>query len=438
MSLENWLGLVGLLVVVIARGTLAAAKAAFTSVRRGRLWQLAEGGVPNANHAAQLAEEASRLLGTLYLGSAILTVLASALAILTLFSPLTNALTDSGLPGGWAAGLSLFLIVIGVACLLLIAGQLVPEAIAAARAEHWALRLSWIVRVAQTALWPLVRLMVWLSNQLASPFGGVPFKGTSLISEEEIKTLVDAGEEEGVIEEEEREMIYSIFAFGDTLAREVMVPRIDIVALDVNTPLPEAADRVIEAGHSRIPVYEGSIDNIVGLLYAKDLLAYLRNGHDDLSLRQILRPAYFVPETKKVDDLLREMQQHRIHMAIVVDEYGGTAGLVTVEDILEEIVGEIQDEYDEEEPVFEQVGEGEYIIDARMDLDDVNELLGTELSTESGETLGGLIYCTLGKVPEPGDRLEVDGLEIEVLTVKGRRIGKVRGRLEKRDSDETV
>jgi CBS domain containing-hemolysin-like protein len=438
VSLENWLGLVGLLVVVIARGTLAAAKAAFTSVRRGRLWQLAEGGVPNANHAAQLAEEASRLLGTLYLGSAILTVLASALAILTLFSPLTNALTDSGLPGGWAAGLSLFLIVIGVACLLLIAGQLVPEAIAAARAEHWALRLSWIVRVAQTALWPLVRLMVWLSNQLASPFGGVPFKGTSLISEEEIKTLVDAGEEEGVIEEEEREMIYSIFAFGDTLAREVMVPRIDIVALDVNTPLPEAADRVIEAGHSRIPVYEGSIDNIVGLLYAKDLLAYLRNGHDDLSLRQILRPAYFVPETKKVDDLLREMQQHRIHMAIVVDEYGGTAGLVTVEDILEEIVGEIQDEYDEEEPVFEQVGEGEYIIDARMDLDDVNELLGTELSTESGETLGGLIYCTLGKVPEPGDRLEVDGLEIEVLTVKGRRIGKVRGRLEKRDSDETV
>ena len=439
MNLENWLGLVGLLVVVAAQGTLTAAKAAFTSARRSRLRQMADDGRPHAVQAAQLAEEASRLLGTLYLGNAILTILASALAILTLFSPLTSALTEGGLPSGWAAGLSLASIVVGTACLLLTLGQLVPEAIAAAHAEQWALRLTWVVQLAQIALWPLVRLMVWASNRLAAPFGGIPFSGTSLITEEEIKTLVDAGEEEGVIEEDEREMIYSIFAFGDTLAREVMVPRIDIVALDVNTPLPEAVDRVIEAGHSRIPVYEGSIDNIIGLLYAKDLLAYLRNGHDDLSLRDILRPAYFVPETKKVDDLLRELQQHRIHMAIAVDEYGGTAGLVTVEDILEEIVGEIQDEYDEEEPIFEQIGEGEYIIDARMDLDDVNELLGTELSTESGETLGGLIYSTLGRVPVPGDRLQVDGLQIEVLTVKGRRIGKVRGRLlEKRNTDEAI
>ncbi len=438
MSLENWLGLLGFIAAVTARGALAATRAAFTSARRGRLRQLAEEGVPNARQAARLAEEASRLLGTLYLGSAILTVLASALAILTLFPPLAVALSEGGLPSPWASGLAILFIVVGAACLLLIAGQLVPEAIAAARAEHWALRLTWVVRVTQVMLWPLVRLMVWISNQLAAPFGGVPFSGTSLISEEEIKTLVDAGEEEGVIEEDEREMIYSIFAFGDTLAREVMVPRIDIVALDVNTPLPEAVDRVVEAGHSRIPVYEGSIDHIVGLLYAKDLLAYLRDGHDDLSLRQILRPAYFVPETKKVDDLLREMQQRRIHMAIVVDEYGGTAGLVTVEDILEEIVGEIRDEYDKEEPIFEQIGEGEYIIDARMDLDDVNELLGTELSTESGETLGGLIYSALGRVPAPGDHLQVGGLDIEVLTVKGRRIGKVRGRLEKRDSDEVV
>ncbi|HIP87058.1 MAG TPA: HlyC/CorC family transporter [Anaerolineales bacterium] len=250
---------------------------------------------------------------------------------------------------------------------------------------------------------------------------------------------MDAGEEEGVIEENERDMIYSIFAFGDTMVREVMVPRIDIIALDVNTPLPEAVDRVIEAGHSRIPVYEGSIDNIIGLLYAKDLLAYLRDGHDPPPLRDILRPPYFVPETKKVDDLLRELQQHRIHMAIAVDEYGGTAGLVTVEDILEEIVGEIQDEYDKEEPIFEQIGEREYIIDARMDLDDVNELFGTELSTEAGETLGGLIYSTLGRVPVPGDRLQVDGLQIEVLTVKDRRIGKVRGwLLKKRNADEAI
>ncbi|HHS97869.1 MAG TPA: HlyC/CorC family transporter [Chloroflexi bacterium] len=438
MNLENWLGLAGLLAAVVGRGALAAARAAFTHVRRSRLRQMAGEGVQNARQAARLAEEASRLLGTLYLGDALLAVLATALAVLTLLPPLVDALVGSGLPMAWAQGGALTLILVGTTSLLLTFGQLVPEAVAAAHAERWALRLTWIVRLVQIALWPPVRLLVWFTNRLAAPFGGVPFSETSLISEEEIKTLVDAGEEEGIIEEEEREMIYSIFAFGDTLAREVMVPRIDIVALDVDTPLPEAVERVVEAGHSRIPVYEGSIDNIVGLLYAKDLLAYLRDGHTDLSLREILRPAYFVPETKKVDDLLREMQQHRIHMAIVVDEYGGTAGLVTVEDILEEIVGEIQDEYDEEEPVFEQIGEGEYIIDARMDLDDVNELLGTELSSEAGETLGGLIYCTLGKVPEPGDRLQVDGLEIEVLTVKGRRIGKVRGRLEKREPDERI
>ncbi|HID88270.1 MAG TPA: HlyC/CorC family transporter [Anaerolineae bacterium] len=439
MNLENWLGLAGLSAVVVARGTLMAAKAAFTSARRSRLRQMADDGVPHAIRATQLAEEASRLLGTLYLGSAILTVLASTLAVLTFLSPLTSALAESGLPPGWAAGLSLASIVLGMACLLLTLGQLVPEAIAAAHAEQWALRLTWVVQLTQIVLWPLVRLMVWASNRLAAPFGGTPFSGTSLITEEEIKTLVDAGEEEGVIEENERDMIYSIFAFGDTMVREVMVPRIDIIALDVNTPLPEAVDRVIEAGHSRIPVYEGSIDNIIGLLYAKDLLAYLRDGHDPPPLRDILRPPYFVPETKKVDDLLRELQQHRIHMAIAVDEYGGTAGLVTVEDILEEIVGEIQDEYDKEEPIFEQIGEREYIIDARMDLDDVNELFGTELSTEAGETLGGLIYSTLGRVPVPGDRLQVDGLQIEVLTVKDRRIGKVRGwLLKKRNADEAI
>jgi Hemolysins and related proteins containing CBS domains len=237
---------------------------------------------------------------------------------------------------------------------------------------------------------------------------------------------VDAREEEGVIEEEEKEMIYSIFELGETMAREVMVPRIDIVAVDVQTPPEEVVRVIAETGHSRIPVYEGTVDAILGLVYAKDLLLHLQCDGSRRPLREMLRPAYFVPETKKVDDLLREMQQRRIHMAIVVDEYGGTAGLVTVEDILEEIVGEIQDEYDAEEPSFEQVGEGEYILDARMNLDDVNDLLGADLPTETADTLGGLIYDALGRVPVPGDQLEVGRWRIEVLTVSGRRIRKVR------------
>ena len=431
MSFQNWAGLIVVLVLVGVRGLLAAAKSAFVSVRHSRLRQMAEAGVGRARLAADLAENASRMLGALYLGKALLAALAAAVAALSLTGPLAGVFAEAGLPAGWAFALAVVLIVGLLAVLGLTLGRLVPEAVAAADPERWALAMTWIVYGLELALWPLVRMIVWISNRLASPFGGAPFSGTTLITEEEIKTLVDAGEEEGVIEEGEKEMIYSIFQFGETLAREVMVPRIDMLALEVDTPLQQALGVVIEAGHSRIPVFEETVDHIVGLLYAKDLLAHLGEGGEKPRLRDVLRPPYFVPETKKVDDLLREMQQRRVHMAVVVDEYGGTAGVVTVEDILEEIVGEIQDEYDAEEPVFQKVGEAEYILDARMDLDDANQLLGADLPTELGDTLGGLIYSILGKVPAPGEQLRVDHLLIEVLTVTGRRIRKVRVRRER-------
>ncbi|MGB9890843.1 MAG: hemolysin family protein, partial [Anaerolineae bacterium] len=372
------------------------------------------------------AEDASRMLGTLYLGKAFLAALAAALAALTLLSPLARALAAGGLSHPWADGLALLVVIGGLSALILVVGRLVPEGIAAARPEEWAVRFAGLLRVLTALLWPPVRLLVWVGNRLTSPCGGVPLTGTTLVTEEEIRTLVDAGEEEGIIKEKEKEMIYSIFDLGETMAREVMVPRIDIVAVDVQTPPEEVVRVIAETGHSRIPVYEGTVDGIVGLVYAKDLLLHLQGDGPRPPLREMLRPAYFVPETKKVDDLLREMQQRRIHMAIVVDEYGGTAGLVTVEDILEEIVGEIQDEYDAEEPAFEPVGEGEYILDARMNLDDVNDLLETNLPTGAADTLGGLIYSTLGRVPVAGDQLQMGEWRIEVLTVSGRRIRKVR------------
>jgi CBS domain containing-hemolysin-like protein len=234
----------------------------------------------------------------------------------------------------------------------------------------------------------------------------------------------------------EEEMIYSVFALGDTLAREVMVPRIDIVALDVGSSLEQALDVVICAGHSRIPVYEGSIDNVVGVLYAKDLLKLWQDKQEAVALGEILRQAYFVPESKKVDGLLEDMQQRKVHIVIVVDEYGGTAGLVTIEDIVEEIVGEIQDEYDAEEPLVEQTGDHEYVFSARVDLDDFNRLIGTEFPTEMGDTLGGFIYSQLGKVPVPGESVRFDGLVIEVLTVTGRRIRKVRVSWERTEENE--
>lgn len=426
MSSGNWLGWVGTIGLVLLHGLLAGMRAAFSSARRGRLRQMADEGVPRAALALRLAEESSRMLGTLDLGKAFLAALAAALAAITRVPPLARALAAGGIPSPWADGIALLVVIGGLSALILVAGRLAPEGIAAAHPERWAVRFAGLLRVLAAVLWPPVRLLVWVGNRLAAPFGSVPFTGTALVTEEEIRTLVDAGEEEGVIEEEEKEMIYSIFELGETMAREVMVPRIDIVAVDVQTPPEEVVRVIAKTGHSRIPVYEGTVDGIVGLVYAKDLLLHLQGDGPRPSLREMLRPAYFVPETKKVDDLLREMQQRRIHMAIVVDEYGGTAGLVTVEDILEEIVGEIQDEYDAEEPTFEQVGEGEYILDTRMNLDDVNDLLGADLPTETADTLGGLIYDTLGRVPVPGDHLRIGEWQVEVMTVSGRRIRKVR------------
>ncbi len=238
-------------------------------------------------------------------------------------------------------------------------------------------------------------------------------------------TLVDAGEKAGTIEDEEKEMIYSVLQFGETLAREVMVPRIDVVALDITTPLREALGTFIESGHSRIPVYEGSIDTIKGLLYAKDILPVLQNG-DSKSIGDLMRPAYFVPETKRADVLLAELKARKIHMALVVDEYGGTAGLVTIEDLLEEIVGDIRDEFDiHEEAEYEQLGPDEFSVDAAMNIDDFNELMDTELPSEDTDTLGGYMYSRFGRVPAVGETVETPSLVLRVEEVEGQRIRRV-------------
>jgi CBS domain containing-hemolysin-like protein len=235
------------------------------------------------------------------------------------------------------------------------------------------------------------------------------------------------GASEGVVEREEREMIHKVFELEDTLVRSVMVPRTDMFCLDVETPVSEILPALREQLHSRVPVYEGSIDVIVGILYTKDLLAYLDGLPDDFELRAHLHPPYFVPESKRADDLLREFQKRKVHMAIVVDEYGGTAGLVTIEDLLEEIVGEIQDEYDVEEPLFQKISEDEWIFDAMLRIEEVNDEMGINLMADNGiETLGGFIFERLGEVPEVGDCIDVDHLTLEVVDVDGKRIKKVR------------
>jgi putative hemolysin len=310
--------------------------------------------------------------------------------------------------------------------------------------ETWSMRLAPYVRILMVILSPFLILPLAIGRRKGETQGPM-----STVTEEELKSMVDAGHEGGVLEGDERQMIFSIFELGDTLVREIMLPRIYLNALEVSTPLPQAVDTLLRLGHSRVPVYEESVDNILGLLYAKDLLRVwnqelsgnqVHAAHQApaesqvdraVSLRSLLRPATFVPEAKKVDELLEEMQAGHVHMAMVVDEYGGIAGLVTLEDIFEEIVGEIQDEYDQsEEAPYVQVGEGEYIFLGRVDLNNFNEVMGSQLPSEETETLGGFIYEQVGRVPVSGESLQVGNISLTIEQVTRRRIRKVRAKKE--------
>jgi CBS domain containing-hemolysin-like protein len=253
-------------------------------------------------------------------------------------------------------------------------------------------------------------------------------------------TLVDAGQKEGTIDDEEKAMIFSVLQFGETLVREVMVPRMDIVAVEINTPLEVALGRFVESGHSRIPIYDEKIDNVEGVLYAKDVLTMWHNGGaKPQSIRDLMRPAYFVPENNRADLVLKEMQASKIHMAIVVDEYGGTAGIVTIENLIEEIIGDIQDEYDiAEEADYTQISASEYAVDASIDLDDLNELLPVALPTDDHDTLGGYIYSQVGRVPQEGELIDdtEHRLTLIVQSVEGRRIRKVLLTIHRPESSE--
>jgi putative hemolysin len=413
-----------LLVLMSINALLAMARSALVNVRKPRLRQLIEEGVGSARTAERLAEDASRLLATTQLGMMLTSFFAGGVVAVVSAPPLADTLQPWLNEASYPVAFVLVLFLAGI--VMLIFAELVPETIAVQYSERLALLLARPLAIVSVVVMPLVHLMVWLSNVISRIFGAQPRGEMPFVTEEEIKTLVDAGEEEGVIQEEEKDMIFSIFELEDTLAREVMVPRIDVVALDVRTPMLEALDAIMAAGHSRIPVYEETIDNVQGLLYAKDLLPYLREGRTDVPLSNILRQAYFIPETKKASDLLPDLQQRRVHMAVVVDEYGGVAGLVTIEDLLEEIVGEIQDEYDTEEPFVEFISDNEYLFDARVDLDDLNRLMETSLPTDDSDTLGGFIYTVLGKVPAIGDQVRFEDLGFTVESVAGRRIKKVR------------
>ncbi|HET6319723.1 MAG TPA: hemolysin family protein [Chloroflexota bacterium] len=387
----------------------ASAQAALVYIDRARLRHMLDEGTPRASALLRLLDEPTSSMGTILF---VYTLALCAAAATAFWLDLEIWLATPWL------GIALAIVELGI--LLLV--QFLGRVLAVARPESVALtfvrpveilnRVLFIVLVPLNALDRAVRRLLGVSHGM-----------TPADAEERLRHLVEGNAD---LEEDEREMIASVIELGEQPVREVMVPRIDIVAAPATSTVRDVLDRIIESGHSRVPIFDDTVDNIVGVVYAKDLLRHMREGTQEAPVVPLAREPSYVPETKKVDELLHEMQQKRVHLAIVVDEYGGTAGLISIEDLIEEIVGEIQDEYDVEEALIEEVSESEAVFDARVSIRDVNDTLDLDIEDEDFDTLGGLLYHELGKVPNVGDEVRVDGAVVTVLSTAGRRVGKVR------------
>lgn len=417
--------LLGELALVLFLALLSAGETAIHAVRRPHLLDdLAERG-RRGRIARAIGERSVHYLSALQVAEFCVVFAYSAIAAAFVAPRLSDILSLVGVTAVVSGVTAVVVTVVTLSLIALLFGLFVPRAFGARYSIGVLLLLAVPIELVDRVTRPLVALLWILTQTLTRPFGATP-QATG-VSEDEIRAMVETGEQQGVLQEQERDMIQGIFELGDKHVHDVMVPRTDVRALDVDTPGDRVLDQVIAVGHSRIPVYEGTSDEIVGILYVKDLFRRLARGEKDVSLRQYLRPAHFVPETKRVDELLREMQRNKMHMAIVVDEYGGTAGLVTIEDLVEEIVGEIRDEYEAEVELIIPVSEHEALMDGRVPFGDVVETFELDLAaSEDYDTLGGYIVHELGRLPKPGEEVRTEGVRFVVESVEGRRIRKVR------------
>lgn len=401
-----------LFLLLLLSAFFSASETAIFSANKVKIRHLAEEGNRQALLTRRLLEQPGRLISTILIGNNVVNIGATALATTLAIS----------LCGGAGAGIATGV----MSVLILVFGEITPKTLASRHAEDIALRISGCINRLGFILSPIIYVFNLFTNTLVRLLDGST-KENHFITEEELRMLVNVGEEEGLIDQDEREMIDSIFEFDDTLVREVMVPRIDIIAINVAETLENAISLVIKVGHSRIPVYEETVDNIIGVIYAKDFLqTYFKPDREKVNLKKLMRPAYYVPESKKVRDLFAELRKEQVHMAIVLDEYGGTAGIVTIEDVIEEIVGDIQDEYDHEEKIIEKLSDGSLLVDARAPISEINEIMELDLPVDEFETISGLVFHELGRLPYEGQELDLEGLHVKVEKIIGRRIGKLR------------
>jgi len=403
--------------LVVFGSVLAMAETSISRMSRVRAIALREEGRRNSGILEEIETYPARYLNSIYL----------AVVIVQNGSAILVAIIADRLYGN----LGITLISVAFTLVYFVAVESMSKTFGILHSDRVALALSPLVWGLGRILALPTRLLIGLGNVLLP---GKGLKQGPFVSEEDIRSMAEVGHEEGAIEEQEKELIHSIFEFGDTIVREVMVPRPDIVAVDFRKPLRAVQDVVLRHGFSRIPIFRDDLDKTEGIIYAKDVLKALHQGKQNVPLLDLSRPVHFVPESKRVAELLREMQEKKFHIALVTDEYGSVSGLVTLEDLLEELVGEIADEYDRDEPQMEPVDDHTYRVNGRLSIDDLNELLDVELPQDEWDTVAGLMNGLLGAVPKEGETVSFDNLTFTAERVLGRRISKVL--IARRDPDE--
>jgi CBS domain containing-hemolysin-like protein len=426
-SVVAGLGTLAILILIGLSAFFSSSEIAMFSLPPHRLESLVEEGRRGATTLKALKEDPHRLLVTILVGNNLVNIAMSSLA---------TGLLALYLSQGQAVAIATF----GITALVLLFGESAPKSYAVENTESWALRIARPLKFSERVLLPLIVLFDYLTRIVNKVTGGRSAIENSYVTRDEIQDMIETGEREGVLDEEEREMLQRTLRFNDTIAKEVMTPRLDMSAISTDASIEEAIEQCVQGGHARLPVYEGSLDNVIGIVHLRDLVRDLNYGEaltEDLELEDIIEPTLHVPESKNVDDLLTEMRAERLHMVIVIDEFGTTEGLVTMEDLTEEIVGEIL-EGGEEEPI-EYVDDATVVAKGEVNIEEVNEALSIDIPEgEEFETIAGFIFNRVGRLVQAGEVIEYDGIEIRVEQVENTRITKARiTRTDAYDPDET-
>ena len=425
--MDTYLNVLILVILILLSGFFSASEAALSAYRSNYLEKLDEEKHPKKYAVMKKwLKDPNAMLTGIVIGNNVVNILASSIATIVIVNYFGNK------------GSSVALATAIMTILILIFGEISPKLMARNNSAKIAEAVSVIIYVLSIILTPVVYCLIFISRFVGRILGVNMTSPQLMITEEDIISFVNVGNAEGIIEEDEKEMIHSIVTLGETSAKEVMTPRTSMLAFEATKTINEVWDEIIDNGFSRIPIYEETIDNIIGILYIKDLMEHIKNNELDLPIKQFVRSAYFVPETKSIIEILKEFRGLKVHIAIVLDEYGGVVGLVTIEDLIEEIVGEIRDEYDDEdESFFKKVADNEYEVDAMTDIETINKELELNLPiSEDYESLGGLIVTTTGKICEVGDEVQIDNIYLKVLEVDKMRVSKVFIRILEKEKEE--